>query len=171
MNLSPSALLVGQICNNFRPSCALLKGNMTLSIQEFLSMLLSIKIVGTTLANSASTLGLKITTVKSNCLSCCLKLNDLLDISQFLWALRVNYSIVYGIICTIIKINALCLYIKNKQDCDICDRNIGLISEISRQTRKIGPMHSHICHYIGPMYSQSCQRWANFAGLSGCWPI
>ena len=37
----------------------------------------------------------------------------------------------------------------------------------ARQTRKIGPMYSHIWHYIGPMYSQSCQRWANFPGLSG----
>ena len=38
---------------------------------------------------------------------------------------------------------------------------------ITRQTRKIGPMYSHIWHCIGPMYSQSCQRWDNFSGLSG----
>ena len=37
----------------------------------------------------------------------------------------------------------------------------------SRQTRKIGPMYSHIWHYIGPMYSQLCQCWANFPSLSG----
>ena len=37
----------------------------------------------------------------------------------------------------------------------------------TRQTRKTGPMYYHIWHYIGPMYSQSCQRWSNFPGLSG----
>ena len=40
-------------------------------------------------------------------------------------------------------------------------------SELPRQTRKIGPMYSHIWHYIEPMYLQSYQCWANFPGLSG----
>ena len=37
----------------------------------------------------------------------------------------------------------------------------------SRQTKKSGSMYSHIWHYIGPTYSQSYQRWANFPGFSG----
>ena len=50
----------------------------------------------------------------------------------------------------------------------ICRQNsLFCYAGAARQTRKIGPMCSHIYHYIGPMYSQLCQCWANFPGMSG----